>query len=194
MNAPLPTPNRATSPGSLTVLPEAWIEKIFLKFEARYGSLFHDRWKGCDLANVKATWAEELANFGNKPEAIGYALKVLASAKFPPTLPEFFEACRNAPEPYAPALPYVPTASDRERMKAMANKAALAVTGKSDEYDPLLWAKRPKSQKAMDAVIDGAKRSDKLAAILADLSQSGVCNEAGKLLKRYKGGGQWATV
>lgn len=175
------------------MLPESWIEKIFSKFEARYGSLFHDRWKGCDLANVKATWAEELAPFAQRPEAIGHALKVLGNAKFPPTLPEFIEACRNAPEAYQPALPYKPTKADHDRALAMIGQATKAMTG-SDEYDPMLWAKRPKSQKAMDAVIDGAKRSDKLAAILADLLETGVCNAAGKLLKRYKGQGQWVTA
>lgn len=176
------------------MLPESWIEKIFSKFEARYGSMFHDRWKGCDLANVKATWAEELAPFAQRPEAIGHALKVLAAAKFPPTLPEFIEACRNAPDAYQPALPYVPTADDRERAKAMASQAAKSIAGKTDDFDPLLWAKKPRSQKAMDAVISGASRSDKLAAILVDLRTNGICNAAGKLLKRYKGQGEWVTV
>ena len=44
-----------------TFLPDAWISKIFSKFEARYGSLFIDRWRDCDMANVRETWAEELA-------------------------------------------------------------------------------------------------------------------------------------
>lgn len=175
------------------MLPEPWIEKIFSKFEARYGSLFHDRWKGCDLANVKETWAEELAPFANRPEAIGHALKVLASAKFPPTLPEFIESCRNAPEAYQPALPYKPTKADHERAQAMIRKAAQSMTG-ADEYDPLLWAKRPKSQKAMDMVIDGSKRSTALAQIVADHVSKGVCTAAGKLLKRYKGQGKLVSA
>lgn len=176
------------------MLPDAWVSKIFSKLEGRYGSLFHDRWKGCDLANVKDTWAEELAPYADRPEAIGHALKVLSGSKFPPTLPEFLEACRNAPAPYQAALPYVPTADDRERFKAMAGAAAKAITGKADDYDPLLWARRPKSQKAMDMVIDGAKRSAKLESILAELAASGVVAESGKLLKRYKGHGQWVKA
>lgn len=61
------------------------------------------------------------------------------------------------------------------------------------DYDPLLWAKKPKSQKALDYVIDGAKKSGQLRAILANLVESGITNEAGKLLKRYAGQGKWVT-
>lgn len=177
-------------------MPDAWISKIFSKFEARYGSLFHDRWKGCDLANVKETWAEELAPFAAKPEAIGYALKVLANAKFPPTLPEFIEACRNAPAPHQPALQHKLTAEDHERAIAMIDKAAKSITGQA-EYDPLTWAKKPKSQKAMDMIADAKKnhrRFPALAAIFDQLVADGIANEAGKLLKRYMGNGQWVKA
>lgn len=192
MNARLPTQN-ATSPGSQSVLPDAWISKIFAKLEARYGSMFHDRWKGCDLANVKETWAEELGGFAAQPERIAYALKALADHQFPPTLPEFLAACRRAPATERQqALPYRPTEADVERLKSAVSQAAKAVS--IDEYDPLLWAKKPKTQKAMDFVIDGAKRSMALSRIAAEHIQSGVCNEAGKLLKIYEGGGKWASV
>lgn len=92
------------------MLPENWIKKIFTTFEGRYGTLFKDRWKGCNLDNVMQTWREELAGFADQPERIGHALKSLADEKFPPTLPEFIAACRRAPGKEAAALPYKPTA------------------------------------------------------------------------------------
>lgn len=96
MNDRLPTLN-ATSQPTASALPESWIAKIFAKFEARYGSLFLDRWRDCNMANVMETWAEELAGFADQPERIAYALKSLADERFPPTLPEFIAACRRAP-------------------------------------------------------------------------------------------------
>ena len=78
--------------------------------------------------------------------------------------------------------------------RAAANAAAKALSNRPDEYDGLFWAKHPKCQKAMDMVIDGAKRSDKLRQVLDDLISMGVVSTAGKLLKRYKGQGQWVTA
>ena len=86
------------------MLPENWIDRIFMKMQGRYGSLFIDRWKGCDMANVKTTWADELGGFKDRPEAIGYALQTLADNQFPPTLPEFLAACRRAPKKEVPML------------------------------------------------------------------------------------------
>lgn len=179
-------------------LPDAWIEKIFQKFEDYYGAKWAAQYGNFPRERVKGTWAEELAGFATKPECISQALTAQKSSPFPPTLPEFLGLCREAlrrigDDSGAPALPYKPTTADHERALTMINQAAKAITG-SDEYDPLLWAKRPKSQKALDFVIDGAKKSNKLADILADLKATGICNAAGKLLKRYKGQGQWVTV
>lgn len=59
-----------------------------------------------------------------------------------------------------------------------------------DELDPLplLWAKRPKSQQAIDLLTVGAKEGDaRLAAVHAEHLRSGVCTEEGKLLMRWDG-------
>lgn len=124
----MPTPN-VTSPGFVSALPDSWIERIFLKLEGRYGSLFLDRWRGCDMANVKATWAEELAGFKDRPEAIAYALRSLADERFPPTLPEFLAACRRAPLP-PPAGLAIEHKADKERAEKIIAEA-LAVMRKS---------------------------------------------------------------
>lgn len=189
-------PQNATSRPSVSALPEPWICKIFRRLEGRYGSLFLDRWSRCDMANVKAVWAEELAGFQDNPAAIGYALKALQDQQFPPTLPEFLAACRRAPgmNPLA-LITRKPTPEEAERSREMAEKAARAVK-KSAEYDGLLWAKRPRSQCAMDRIADARKhpaRFRELADVFDRLVIAGVCNEAGKLLKRWDGS-QWAGV
>lgn len=194
MNYPMPHQN-VTSLPKQSALPESWIERIFQRMEGRYGALFHDRWKGCDLDNIKATWAEELAPYAAKPEAISHALKVLATTKFPPTLPEFIDACRHAPDPYAPAkLPHKPTEEEIKHQRELAGQVKEAVSTR--EFDGMLWAKRPKSQKAMDFIADGKKdqkRFPALAAIFDSLVADGIANEAGKLLKRWDGM-QWVKA
>lgn len=189
-------PQNETSRPTASALPETWICKIFKRLEGRYGSLFLDRWKHCDMANVKSVWAEELAGFQDNPGAIGYALKALQDQQFPPTLPEFLAACRRAPGANPPALiTRKPTPEEAERSREMAEQAARAVK-KSAGYDGLLWAKRPHTQCAMDRIADAKKqpaRFRELADIFDGLVSAGVCNEAGKLLKRWDGG-QWSGM
>lgn len=87
----------AILPAKLSVLPDSWIEKVFSRMSSMYGTLFSDRWRDCDLNDVKAAWAEELAGFSDNPECYGLALKAMVEeCKFPPTLPEFFALCRNS--------------------------------------------------------------------------------------------------
>ena len=183
------------------------ITKLFARLQGIYGTSFTSKFAtgvnaktGLDdgWENAKSVWAEDLAGFSDRLEVIADALKHVDPDR-PPTSRQFQQLCNDASkhaELRKPqkALPYVPTADDRERAKAMANAAAKAISGKSDDYDPLLWARRPKSQKAADAVIEGAKKSAVLEAILADLRTDGIVSECGKLMKRYKGQNQWVTA
>ena len=57
-----------------------------------YGSKFADLWKGCDLANVKTVWADELA--GYSADEIKRGIDGCRTRPFPPTLPEFLLLCR----------------------------------------------------------------------------------------------------
>lgn len=170
------------------MLPEAWISKIFAKFEARYGSLFHDRWKGCDLANVKATWAEELAGYCDNPEAIGYALRALAGAKFPPTLPEFIEVCRNAPAKEVPAIPYKPTAEDVQRARAAAESAARAVKPKINDGIDRHWATHPRSAMQLKMIFEAAENDPRFRPCIAEMVEQGICTADGAMLKSYRDG------
>lgn len=194
MNDRMPATQSATSRANQPALPESWIEKIFAKFEARYGSLFLDRWRGCNMANVKDTWAEELANFEDKPECIGYALKVLATSKFPPTLPEFLEACRQAPRKEAPALRYVPTAEDEERARQAAASAAKAIKKINGDGIDEHWATHPRSVAQLRAIVEAADRDQRYKPCIEKMVEQGICTAEGRLLKTYRDGEWWPVV
>lgn len=89
--------NASTNTTSLakpSALPDSWIEKLFSRFSAMYGRKFADLWSGCNLKEVKAAWAEDLAVFSG--EEIKYGLAACKTRTFPPTLPEFILLCRPA--------------------------------------------------------------------------------------------------
>lgn len=184
----------ATSPPTVSALPDTWISKIFSKFEARYGSLFIDRWRDCDMENVRETWAEELGNFEDKPECIGHALKVLATSKFPPTLPEFLEACRNAPRKEAPSLRYVPTADDEERARQAAASAAKVIKKISGDGIDQHWATHPRSVTHLKFIFEAAARDQRFRPCIVEMVEKGICTEDGHLLKSYRDQQWWPIV
>lgn len=114
----------ATLPAKLSVLPDSWIERIFTRMSAMYGALFRERWRDCDLDEVKRVWAEELSSFSDNPECFGLALKAMVGeCKFPPTLPEFVAICRkHYSRPKLVALEHKLTPEDIERNKVRAKE------------------------------------------------------------------------
>ena len=114
----------ATLSAKLSVLPDSWIERIFTRMSAMYGALFRERWRDCDLDEVKRVWAEELSSFSDNPECFGLALKAMVGeCKFPPTLPEFVAICRkHYSRPKLVALEHKLTPEDIERNKARAKE------------------------------------------------------------------------
>ena len=57
-----------------------------------------------------------------------------------------------------------------------------------DELDPLLWAKKPKSQQALDLLAAAAKEGDTtIVGILSGHVRDGVADDKGKLLSRWDG-------
>ena len=85
-------------------LPSEWIDRVFSKLTLRYGRDFLGKYEGIELDTVKADWAEEMAGLQNRPEAIKYALDHLPTDKAPTVL-QFRELTRRAPEKQAIALP-----------------------------------------------------------------------------------------
>lgn len=175
----------ATSPERPDALPDAWVSRIFSRMEALYGSAFSDRWRNTDMVHVRSVWAEELAGFFDQPSMIGHALKALSSRPTPPSLPEFLDLCRQAPRPQRPAIEGPKLTPDEQRERAQAISKAV---DRSAGFDFLGWAKRPGSALAMREIVKCAERKDdRFVAILAQLKADGVCDESGKLLKRWDG-------
>lgn len=78
-------------------LPAHWVDRLFERLAAIYGvQRVSGMWQSTDVAAVKAIWGEQLGRF--QPATISAALQRLVDAGdgWPPTLPEFVEACRQA--------------------------------------------------------------------------------------------------
>ncbi len=146
----------ARLPDQRPALPDDWINSLFDRLEAAYGSRWQNMWGNSSLQNVKDLWAEKLAGFFDNPKAIGYALNALDEHPFPPTLPEFLALCRKAPRPELQALPA--PAANPEKVKEFSNDAVKVTTVCKDMHG---WAKRPKSQIALNAVIELAKKGER---------------------------------
>lgn len=112
-----------------------------------YGNKFMDMWRGIDLNEVKACWAQELGAY--KPSQIGAAVDALKGNTFPPTLPEFLELCEQSGKPQVTAaahLPYRPRATvdpnDPEVVEARAR--CMASVSRGFERPSAAWAYRAK--------------------------------------------------
>jgi len=69
-----------------------WIDRLFARLSAMYGSKFAAMWEGFDLAGVKSVWVEDLAEFS--PSEITAGVNACKTREWPPTLPEFIRLCR----------------------------------------------------------------------------------------------------
>jgi hypothetical protein len=103
------------SVGEAKPLPSAWIDKLFSKFVARYGTLFTDRFGGLPIAEVAEEWASELAGYTGEELARG--LEGCRALKFPPTLPEFMALCRPPIDSQSAYIEAVRNLAQREQGK-----------------------------------------------------------------------------
>ena len=78
-------------------LPESWIDRLFERMSAYYGSRFADAWRGTDASVVKRVWAEALGTYSATEIKLG--VDSLNGCKWPPTLPEFLLLCRPEIDP-----------------------------------------------------------------------------------------------
>ncbi len=102
---------KESSTGKQSAWLDATIDKLWERFENRYGSLWMDRWAGLPMVRVKAEWSDELRGF--TPDALRYGFDAVKDGRFPPTLPEFVEACRRAPKPRLVALDAPPIPQEK---------------------------------------------------------------------------------
>ncbi len=96
-------------------LPASWVDSLFARLAVRYGSAWTAKWEGLDMAAVRADWADELAGYAARPDAIRHALGHLPPDR-PPNVSQFLLLCRNSPEPM-PALLKAPAPTDEEKAK-----------------------------------------------------------------------------
>ncbi len=164
-------------------LPDSGIERIFMQMSVLYGSKLSGLWSGSNLEDVKHGWAEKLGGFREMPGAINEALDALDSKPYPPTLPEFIALCRESArrhQGHVKAIDYKPTAEEQERANETIQKVSKNIST-ADSRDHLAWAKNPKSQIALDAVVSAAKADVRLREILTGLVASGKCSDSYKL-------------
>lgn len=94
-------------------IPMPWIEKLFARLTAMYGNRFLDMWRGLNMKEIKAVWAEQLA--GMSGQEIRTGVQALIGRDFPPSLPEFIKLCRPQIDPIAAYYEAVKGAVERER-------------------------------------------------------------------------------
>ena len=96
-------------------LPSNWVNSLFARLAVRYGSAWTAKWEGLDMDAVRADWANELAGYVNRPEAIKHALDHLPPDR-PPNVLQFLLLCRNTPESM-PVLLNAPAPTEEEKAK-----------------------------------------------------------------------------
>lgn len=116
-------------------LPSQWVDRVFAKLIGVYGNQFGAKFSqvvdGVDIgiALAKQAWAEELAGFSDKPEAIAYALKNLPR-DFPPNAIQFAELCRDGAKRIEPKLPALTHTYDYEHAKERMAEVMAVLRGK----------------------------------------------------------------
>jgi hypothetical protein len=176
-------------------LDQRIIDRVFNRLIGIYGAQFKSKFSvvenGIDVgvANAKETWAHELRHFSDKLEAIGYGLEHLPTDHAPNAI-EFRDICKRAPlkNEAVARVEYKPTEEEVAHHRALSRKVADAV--KAPVFDGLMWAKKPKSQRAMEMVFDAKKNAARfpaLASVFDQLVIDGICTGEGKLLLRWDG-------
>lgn len=124
-------------------LPTKAVDRLFERLGVTYGAQWSRMWDGMPIAEVKSSWAHELATYAT-PEritAIAWALENLPERC--PNVIEFRNLCRMAPRPEAPKLPE--PKADPERMKAELAKLrepAVRAAASNSFGDGKDWARR----------------------------------------------------
>jgi hypothetical protein len=184
-------------------LPAEWVAKIFRELQGNYGTRFLNQWRSglmtedgkhdAGVLSAMGVWGRNLAGFTDRPEALFAVLAHLPPD--PPTLPAFVTLCRDAAIRLggnAPRLEHRMTPEEREKADEAAKAANQAIDRSG--VDPLAWAKHPRSQTALDAVVKTAPAHKGLQRVFAKLIAEGVADEDGTLLRRYCGMERWETL
>lgn len=90
---PEPKKSQSESPWPVNAVPQRWVEALFSKMSAFYGSRFADMWRGTNTNEVQKAWAIELGKISSSQLKAG--VEALTAFTKPPTLPEFIEHCKR---------------------------------------------------------------------------------------------------
>lgn len=152
--------------------PLALVERLFDRFIGAFGAQkFGAMWDGVEeRESVMHMWADQLSRFHQ--QTVGAALQSVIDSgrEWPPTLPEFVALCRDAAitRSNAVGITYQPTPTPRD--VAQENLARiremLSRIGEAGRADPLHWARHPKSVKAVELMLRGAERDNRLREIV----------------------------
>lgn len=108
----------------LDALPQHWIEALFSKMAAFYGSRFASMWNGVNVGEVQRAWAIELGKLSRDQLKAGS--DNLTALPKPPTLPEFVSLCRQArSEQAASTTPRLADERPADRATVEANLGAI---------------------------------------------------------------------
>lgn len=147
-------------------LPIKAVDRLFERLGLTYGSQWSRMWEGVPIAEVKSSWAHELASYASaeRMTAIVWALDNLPERC--PNAIEFRNLCRRAPMPEAPKLPE--PKADPERLKAELAKLrepAVQAARANSFGDGKEWARR---------LCARAKAGDKIPAVCLRFAQEAL--------------------
>ena len=162
------------------------MRKLFAELQGNYGTRFLDMWRSgvtdtnnddVGLLNAMALWAEKLAGFRERPDAIRRVLDTLP--KHPPTLPEFVALCRQScPKQEVKALPapdVPPSVIAARQAEAEAIAARVAGNVPSKAWAHKLRARYLAGERLMMAQVSLA--SDALGETWTDEDGKRACRE-----------------
>lgn len=151
-------------------LPTKAVDRLFERLGVTYGAQWHRMWDGMPIADVKSSWAHELAPYATaeRMAAIAWALENLPERC--PNVIEFRNLCRNAPKPEAPRLPE--PKADPERLRTELNKlrGPAIEAAKRSGYDHKEWAK---------SLIARAEAGINVPAVCLRFAKEALANKAG---------------
>lgn len=142
-------------------LPAAWVDRLFSRFVAMYGSQkVGAMWADADRDEVKGVWADALGRYTGETLAAAVRGLIDSGSQWPPTLPEFSEACRVAAvnrrdQALALAAPGG-TVTTREEAAEILARIGMQAPPPKPRTDPRAWARR---------VLERAAKGDETLAL-----------------------------
>lgn len=158
----------------LNALPKHWIEALFAKMSAFYGSRFATMWSGSKPEEVQKAWAIELAKLSR--EQLKAGSDALTAFAKPPTLPEFVAHCKSTRAEQAAAT--APKLADEKRADQATVDANL---GHIRAASARLMTKEPTAEWAFKLIIRGKSASGKpLPFSVVTCATDAITSGAGK--------------